>query len=116
MSIADRRREHIEKLARQHGIMVNWRTRGFRRYEAVVEYRSIWVGQPTSPAKYLGALHEMGHCVDAHAAYARRHGSTLIEEAAAWDWALRHADPALVGKVSEQLRNRIGTAWATYLG
>lgn len=107
--------EHLEALCRQHKIMLNWRKRGFFKYEAHVEARLVYIGRPQTVKDYLGCLHEVGHIVSRASVAAHKKDQTLTCEAAAWEWAFDNAKPKLLGRMNERLRNEIGAAWATYL-
>lgn len=107
---------HLKKLASSHGILIHWRRRAWTKFEAHVETKMIWVGRPTTPIRYLGALHEIGHIVSKPARDARARAHYLTEEAAAWDWALAHANWHLTGEIAPDDRTQLALAWASYFG
>lgn len=106
--------KHLLALAREHKVMLHWRTRRWTKFEAHLNTRMVFVGKPTSAIRYLAALHEIGHIVSPVARSARR-GHLLTEEAAAWDWALDNADPQLMPDDFGEIRRQVGRAWSTYL-
>ena len=105
---------HILALARDNRITVHWRRRAWKHFEAHPGTRMIFVGSPTTPIRYLAALHEMGHILSP-AALAAQRGHQLTEEAAAWDWALDHALPELMPNDFTEIRELVGMAWSSYL-
>lgn len=105
----------LERVARKHRITIVWRARGWRHYEASVTTRLVFIGEVHSPREYLAALHEMGHIASRHARGAMNRKAVLTEEAAAWDWAVTHADPTLLDYLTTRHKAEIGGAWATYI-
>lgn len=106
---------HLEATARRHKILIAWRRRTWRRYEAHVDTRMVFIGEPHTARDYLAALHEMGHIVSRHSVAAGKRKDCLTEEAAAWDWALRNASVSMREHLTERHRREIGGAWATYI-
>ncbi len=104
---------HLITLAREHRIQIEWRRRPWTKFESHPGTRMVFVGSPTSPIRYLGALHEMGHIVSPMARQTQR-GHNLTEEAAAWDWALDLLDQGDVTAVRPDDRTQLALAWASY--
>lgn len=80
--------------------------------------RIVWVPRVRTHMDYLTSLHEFGHVLDRRAAKlstADDTASEIVMEAAAWAWALRHIDRAVIGEMSESLRHEIGRCWASFL-
>lgn len=110
----ERAEVHLTKVASKHGILIHWRRRAWTKFEAHITTKMVWIGKPTNAIRYLGALHEMGHIVSKAARDAAKRGQDLTEEAAAWDWALAQADPAIVGEITPDDRTQLALAWASY--
>ena len=108
------RERHLIQVARENNIQVEWRRRTWMNYEAHLTTRMVFIGKPTSDIRYLAGLHEMGHILSPAARAAHRHHA-LTEEAAAWDWALDHADPRLMPDDYTEIRELVGKAWSSYL-
>lgn len=107
----DAARRHIEQLEQKHGIEVRLCS-GPWDAEADSFAKMVWVPDPTTPLRYLVALHEFGHCVDKVSAKVMK-GSKPEEEAAAWRWAVNEAIPALLEHMTPRQWTTVGKAWLT---
>lgn len=116
--------EHIDQLAAEHRITVR-RSKTWLTSEADIPTRQVFVAAKLRTATdYLASLHEIGHIVDRTARAhrdrqftARRHEryrEALVEEAAAWAWAVEHALPAMRRAMTQADWRRVGDAWLTY--
>lgn len=106
-------RSHLEALERKHGIEVRI-VHDWRDGEANVTTRQIWVPDPTTPLRYMIALHEFGHVLDKISGKVMLHERPECE-AAAWKWAIRHARPNLLDHLTTRDWNTIGRCWLTVL-
>lgn len=118
----ERATEHIEQLAGKRGIAIHWTENPPKAYST---HSVAWCNPPTTGARYLFALHEMGHCaskvarsweqkIDEKTA-AGRHADVLCE-AAAWAWAAEMADPEMVALIPKRERNQIAAkGFGSYL-
>jgi hypothetical protein len=104
----------IEKLAKRHRVRIWWHTQDDIP-EAHIGTRQVWLIPVVAPYSYLAALHELGHVIDRDARRLHAKGATLSCEAAAWEWAFNHCDPAVLAKVGKRTRKLIYLAWGTYL-
>lgn len=81
------RTAHIARLAREHGVQVDWRNATRARAIRGLEGPSIRITWIRTDTGYLTALHELGHHLS------RSWSKGLLErEAAAWDWAIAHVE------------------------
>jgi len=108
-------RAHIEQLADDHDITIVEIRRQWTG-EADTKDRCIYIADPTSPVRYMIALHEIGHIVDKAARILDDQGNGPACEGAAWGWAYDNALPALLKYLTPTHWRRIGTAWVTGLG
>jgi hypothetical protein len=108
-------RAHIERLAAANGITVYEINRMWDS-EADIRLRTIYVADPTTPLRYMIALHEMGHIVDKAARLLHDECNNPACEAAAWGWAYKAGNPAIMKFLTPRHWRRIGRAWVTNLG
>lgn len=109
----DEARAHIQRLERKHEIEVRivkdkWDS------EAHIQTRQVWIPDPTTPLKYLIALHEFGHILDKISAKVMRRSRAECE-AAAWRWAIEHGRPELLDCLSPRDWLTVGKAWLTHV-
>lgn len=117
MKVSDqaRAKDHLEALAVRHRVVILWRPKSWKQYECHQGTRQIFVSEPDSITAYMGALHEIGHIVSTQARRFAKTENLPMEEAAAWAWALAHADPHLIDKMTKKAWQDIGNAWASHL-
>lgn len=106
-------RAHIERLSSRHHVDVR-AVKKMWDSEALVSARTVVIPDPTTPMRYLIALHEFGHLLDKVSAMVVNHHEAACE-AAAWAWAVDHARPALLAHLTARDWHRVGHAWATCL-
>lgn len=107
---------HVETVASRNRVKVRF-TRTLLTAEAVLLTRQAFVPKITRGIEYLAALHEIGHICDRSArSWHERPGvrSEMMNEAAAWGWAVEHADPYLLSKLNAADWRHVGALWATY--
>lgn len=104
----------VEALAKRHRVKIWWHTQDGTP-EAHIGTRQVWLHSVDSPYHYLAALHELGHVIDRDARRLHDKGATLTCEAAAWEWAFVHADPAVLEKIGKRTLKLVRAAWGTYL-
>ncbi len=116
--------DHLDRLAEKHQIIVRL-VRRRSDAEAHTQTRQVWVPPQRKPLDYLVGLHELGHIVSPSSRAAGRRqmkaknangveAEAMACEAAAWAWAVRHADPKIV-TLTETLRAEVGRLWASHL-
>lgn len=94
-------REHVDQLIKQHGLKVQWLSKGVSILEVVVDHNKVLHLLPVVNARtYAIAMHEIGHVVTR-----TLHQPSLCKEAAAWAWAKTHA---LSWTASMQTAMRVG--------
>ena len=106
--------DHIEALAARHKVEVIY---GESPAESFPQYQVVHVRTPTTPSRYLEAMHELGHAIDKEAlGWWRREGNEaeLRMESAAWVWAALNADPALMGEASSRDWSYAASCWLSY--
>jgi hypothetical protein len=102
---------HLHRLATRHGIEVIW-IKSQWDSEAAAGTKQVFIPRPTTPLRYLIGLHEFGHLVDKVAARVMvKHYPCA--EAAAWAWAIEHADQDLLTWVTPREWTKVGHAWLT---
>jgi hypothetical protein len=111
---------HVKKLARRHQIRVR-RTKNWINSEADFVTRQIFCpAEFRTGLDYLIALHEIGHLMtpdaEPHIFYEPGIASVLRDEAAAWGWALEHADPDLIEAMTKTDWRRVGHCWISHAG
>jgi hypothetical protein len=83
-------REHIERLAAQHEIIITitpFAARAFRKRFGEREADEIEIPPITTPIRYAVALHEIGHILGRY----QDHHNEVVSERWAWEWARRNA-------------------------
>jgi len=110
----ERAREHIEALAAKHKITV-YEIQRVWSSEAYIERRTVYVTDPTTPLRYMLALHEIGHIVDKVSAKVVFNHLAACE-AAAWQWAYDNADDDLLACVTNRDWRLIARGWVSQLG
>lgn len=99
----------LEALAEDHGLHIVWRD---GMPQAHPQHRTVWLNHPADGERYLGDLHEMGHCLDPDAvakyelcckpAERNNRRQWFLMEAAAWSWALAHVHPDLHDRLTKR--------------
>lgn len=79
--LAERLAEHVDRLAREHGVEIIHRGAGI----AYRRERRITIAPVRGRFSYLVALHELAHVVGPQSRL------RLSQEIEAWEWALAHA-------------------------
>lgn len=107
-------RTHLLRLAKRHGIQVVWRSRlHWSEYECHPSTKIVFVAKPRTIMDYLACLHEFGHLLCPHADLARDYGHLIMEEAAAWLWAVEHLP--LRKRLKKWHYATLGWAWASHI-
>lgn len=101
---------HVSTLLSTNDIAVKW-LEGRDWFWLASASHTAWrveIPRPTSPKRYLVALHEIGHLLGPIAPGHRTENPdwtpgqfTLIEEAAAWAWAAEHIHDAIDMSLTE---------------
>jgi hypothetical protein len=112
---------HLEEIAKVRGITIVWTE---KPPESHPGYAMVWINPPTSPIRYLTALHEFGHCIDPQAVNlwkfcgkrenAKDYRKWINAESAAWGWAFAECRPALAELVRERDWQMAGSCWLSY--
>jgi hypothetical protein len=89
MSAAERMALHIDELAAQLGVTIDYTYKGSSGGRAWATAKRIRIRPVKSSITYAVALHELGHC--AIGRISPRVGR-LSEEGAAWKWAMHNAN------------------------
>lgn len=111
---------HVRELGHKHAITVR-RVSTWEKSGAFRVTRIIYIARElAAPIDYLCALHEFGHIL--YRPSAMRHeiahldiATELTCEAAAWGWAIKHVDPAVVPCMTPSLRGQIGGCWTSFI-
>lgn len=83
-------REHVKSLVKEHRVAArDVGTTG--REQAFPDKRLVHIRPIRGVASYLGALHEIGHVVVGAPSSTPGSRSWMDQEAAAWQWAIKHA-------------------------
>jgi len=117
---------HVNDLAERYHIRVR-RSKEWATSEAELTTRQVFIPrQIRNGIDYLAALHEIGHIVDpaarqrdvrAAAVTGRRaEYEKLLNEAAAWAWAVKNARPSILEAFTKTDWRRMGHCWAGYAG
>lgn len=81
--------------------------------EAIAATRQVFITDPTTPMRYLVALHEFGHLVDKVSAHVLHAKNRPEREAAAWRWAVENAEHDLLAFMTPRLWAKVGACWVT---
>lgn len=109
---------HLRRLAAEHRVKLH-ATQARWDSEAHMGTRQAFVPrQLRAPVDYLVALHEIGHIVSPLARRLignRQYQHEVAAEAAAWAWAVEHAEPAVLALAGERDWELVGEAMTSHL-
>jgi hypothetical protein len=105
----ERAAAHLLEVARQCRVTLVMARRRWSKFEAHPPSRQVWIGPPTTMMRYMAALHEIGHIMHRVGAI-----NSLVNEAAAWEWAFNNADEALLATMTDSDRLDIAKAWGSF--
>lgn len=119
-----RAEEHVRELAEQHRVRLRW-TKEWNTSEVNIPSRQAFIPRRLRLGiEYLAALHELGHLVDRRSRTHRHRWEYaagkdvdyehLLDEAAAWAWALRAAKPSVLEGMTKTDWRRLGACWASH--
>lgn len=106
--------DHIEAIAAKHKVQIIYTEDAAVSFP---QYQVVQIRVPTTPSRYLEALHELGHTIDKEAlGWWRREGNEaeLRMESAAWVWAALAADPQLMQDATKKDWGYAASCWGTY--
>jgi len=116
-----RTREHIDRLASDHGIAITW-VRDWFDAESYPDTKIVFIPKPSCIFHYLVALHEFGHILDKDSRRLRKSSpysmsSVLACEGHAWGWAMDHAIPEARPRASgdEKVWQGVARSFASHL-
>lgn len=111
--------KQLKRLAKSNDIAIRWIAGRNWLYEAEAYARArlVRIPRPNNARQYLTALHEMGHVMTYHLIPSNASASErrLMDEAAAWGWAMDHIDHTFERALAESDYHAIiGRGFATH--